>query len=151
MAYARARQERYIKTEKGKEAIRRSRKKEADKLRSCPEGRIVLRYRKLKCEWGKSVAEWWLKQDPVCPVCEPDVLYQKAPTRIKGRSNESELVIDHDHRYTRKDYRNNPDILPRGILCHRHNLALGMFKENKEELERMIEYINGLSFLGKIL
>ena len=32
MPYARARQERYIKTKKGKEAIRRSRKKEVAKL-----------------------------------------------------------------------------------------------------------------------
>ena len=144
MGYARERQERYINTEKGKEAIKRSRKKEGEKLRATPEGRITLRYRKIKCEWGKTVADWWLKQDAQCPVCGPQVLYDKAPTRIKGRSNESELVIDHDHQYTRKDYRNNSDLLPRGILCHRHNLALGMVKENKEELKRMIDYIKKL-------
>jgi len=142
MVYARARQERYIKTEKGKEAIKRSREKEAATLRASPDGRITLRYRKIKCEWGKTVADWWLKQGTHCPACGPHVLYDKAPTRIKGRSNESELVIDHDHQYTRKDYRNNSDLLPRGILCHRHNLALGMFKERKLELERMIEYLN---------
>ena len=94
------------------------------------------------------MADWWLKQDAQCPVCGPQVLYDKAPTRIKGRSNESELVIDHDHQYTRKDYRNNSDLLPRGILCHRHNLALGMAKENKEELKRMIDYIKKLPDSG---
>ena len=53
MAYARERQERYIKTKKGKEAINRSRKKEQALLRSTLEGRITLRYRKIKCEWGQ--------------------------------------------------------------------------------------------------
>ena len=100
MAYANKRQERYIMTEKGKEAIRRSRRKEAAKLRATPDGRITLRYRKIKCEWGKPVADWWLKQDTKCPACGPHVLYDKAPTRIKGRSNESELVIDHCLLYT---------------------------------------------------
>ncbi len=141
MAYANKRQERYIKTQKGKEAIRRSRRKEAAKLRASPDGRITLRYRKIKCEWGKTVADWWLKQDTQCPACGPDVLYDKAPTRIKGRSNESELVIDHDHKYTRKDYRNNPELLPRGLICQRHNLSLGMVKESITELRRMIAYL----------
>tara|TARA_R110000782_G_scaffold63023_1_gene129279 strand:+ start:3960 stop:4397 length:438 start_codon:yes stop_codon:yes gene_type:complete len=142
MGYARERQEKYINTEKGKEAIKRSRKKEAEKLRATPEGRIILKYRKTKSVWGKTVADWWLKQGTSCPICGPNILYEKAPTRKKGRSNLAELVIDHDHKYTRKDYRNNPNLLPRGILCQRHNLALGMFKERKLELERMIEYLN---------
>ena len=140
MAYARERQERYIKTKKGKEAINRSRKKEQALLRSTLEGRITLRYRKIKCEWGKGVADWWFKQEPTCFVCGPDILYEKAPTRKKGRSNLAELVIDHDHKYTRKDYRNNSNLLPRGLLCQRHNLALGMVKESADELRRMIAY-----------
>ena len=142
MGYARERQERYVKSEKGKEAINRSRKKEQAKLRSTLEGRITLRYRRIKCEWGKTVADWWFKQEPTCFVCGPDVLYEKAPTRKKGRSNLTELVIDHDHKYTRKDYRNNLNLLPRGLLCQRHNLGAGMFKERSIELERMIEYLN---------
>jgi hypothetical protein len=140
MAYARERQERYIKTKKGKEARNRSAKKEQAKLRSTLEGRITLRYRKIKCEWGKNVADWWLEQEPICPVCGPDILYEKAPTRKKGRNNLNELVIDHNHKYTRKDYRNNFNLLPRGLLCQRHNLALGMVKESTDELRRMIDY-----------
>ena len=42
MAYARKRQETYVNTAKGKEAINRSRKKEQTKLRSTLEGRITL-------------------------------------------------------------------------------------------------------------
>tara|TARA_R110000751_G_scaffold63012_1_gene130415 strand:- start:494 stop:739 length:246 start_codon:yes stop_codon:yes gene_type:complete len=79
MAYARARQERYIKTEKGKEAIKRSRKKEAAALRASPDGRITLRYRKIKCEWGKAVADWWLKQGTQCPACDPQFFMTKPP------------------------------------------------------------------------
>ena len=141
MGYARERQERYINTEKGKEAVKKSRKKEQAKLRSTPEGRITLRYRRIKCEWGKSVADWWEKQKPICSVCGPNILYDKAPTRKKGRSNLTELVIDHDHKYTRKDCKNNSNLLPRGILCQRHNLGVGMFKERIFELQNMIKYL----------
>ena len=141
MAYARKRQETYVNTVKGKVAINKSRKKEQTKLRSTLEGRITLRYRKVKCEWGKGVADWWLKQEPKCVMCDKDVLYNKAPSRKKGRSNLAELVIDHDHKYTRKDYRNNPELLPRGLICQRHNLTLGMIKENVTELRRMIAYL----------
>ena len=140
MVYARERQERYINTDKGKLAHTRSCVKEQKKLRGTEEGRIILRYRKIKCEWGETVAKWWLKQEPICPVCGPDITYNKAPTRKKGRSNLAELVIDHDHKYTRKDYRNNSNLLPRGLLCQRHNLALGMVKESIKELRRMIAY-----------
>ena len=52
MAYARASQERYVKTAKGKEAINRCRTKEQKKLRSTLEGRIKLKYRKYKCDHG---------------------------------------------------------------------------------------------------
>jgi hypothetical protein len=141
MAYARKRQETYINTAKGKAAINKSRKKEQTKLRSTLEGRITLRYRRVKCEWGKSVADWWFKQEPKCVMCDKDVLYNKAPSRKKGRSNLAELVIDHDHKYTRKDYRNNPELLPRGLICQRHNLSLGMVKESTTELRRMIAYL----------
>ena len=142
MAYARERQGRYVNTIKGKEASTRCKKKHQAKLRSTPEGRITLRYRRIKCEWGVTVADWWFKHSSTCFVCGPNILYDKAPTRKKGRSNFTELVIDHHHKYTKKDYKNNLNLLPRGILCQRHNLALGMFKERKLELERMIEYLN---------
>ena len=87
MAYARARQEKYIKTDKGKAAINRSRKKEQKKLRSTSEGREKLKYRKYKCEHGKDVADWWWKQKHICFICGKKVKYEKAPSRKKERSN----------------------------------------------------------------
>jgi hypothetical protein len=140
MAYARPRQERYIKTAKGKAAINRSRTKEQKKLRSTLEGRITLRYRKIKCEWGKYVADWWLKQKPICFMCGPEVIYEKAPSRKNGRQNKNELAIDHDHKYSKKDYRKNPNLEPRGLLCQRHNMAFGQFGENIDEFKRAIKY-----------
>ena len=132
MAYARARQERYVKTAKGKEAINRSRTKEQKKLRSTLEGRIKLKYRKYKCEHGKDVADWWLKQKPICFICGPKVKYEKAPSRKNGRNNLGELVIDHNH--------SNKNFIPRHLLCQRHNLAYGMFEENIDQLKRAIKY-----------
>ena len=132
MAYARARQERYVKTAKGKAAINRSRKKEQKKLRSTSEGRKKLKYRKIKCERGKDVADLWLQQKAICYICGPKVIYEKAPSRKNGRKNSAELVIDHDH--SKKEF------IPRGLLCQRHNLAYGMFKENIEEFNRAIKY-----------
>ena len=50
MVYARERQKRYINTDKGKLAHTRSCVKEQKKLRGTEEGRIILRYRKVKCD-----------------------------------------------------------------------------------------------------
>ena len=132
MTYARARQEKYVNTKKGKEAATRSKLKHQSKLRSTEEGRIKLKYRKVKCEHGKDVADWWLKQKPLCYICGKNVLYEKAPSRKKSRSNLDELVIDHNHDVKK--------FTPRHLLCHRHNLGYGMFQENIEQLQRAIEY-----------
>ena len=132
MSYARARQERYVKTAKGKAATLRSKLKNQKNLRSTPWGREKLKYIKYKCELGKKTADWWWEQDPVCFMCGDKVKYEKAPSRKKGRSNLDELVIDHDH--SKKEF------IPRHLLCQRHNLGYGMFNENIEELEKAIEY-----------
>ena len=132
MTYARARQEKYVNTEKGKKAATRSKLKHQSKLRSTEEGRIKLKYRKVKCEHGKDVADWWLKQKPLCYICGKNVLYEKAPSRKKSRSNLDELGIDHNHDVKK--------FTPRHLLCQRHNLGYGMFQENIEQLQRAIEY-----------
>ena len=132
MTYARARQEKYVNTEKGREAATRSKLKHQSKLRSTEEGRIKLKYRKVKCEHGEDVADWWLKQKPLCYICGKNVSYEKAPSRKKGRSNLNELVIDHNH--------NIKKFIPRHLLCQRHNLGYGMFQESIEQLQRAIKY-----------
>ena len=132
MTYARARQEKYVNTKKGKAAATRSKLKHQSKLRSTEEGRIKLKYRKVKFEHGKDVADWWLKQKPLCYICGKNVLYEKAPSRKKSRSNLDELVIDHNHDVKK--------FTPRHLLCQRHNLGYGMFQENIEQLQRAIEY-----------
>ena len=93
---------------------------------------IKLKYRKVKCEHGKDVADWWLKQKPMCYICGKNVSYEKAPSRKKSRSNLDELVIDHNH--------NIKKFIPRHLLCQRHNLGYGMFQESIEQLQRAIKY-----------
>jgi len=47
-------------------------------------------------------------------------------------SSTHKLCIDHDH-LTGK---------VRGILCHNCNVSLGLLKDNKETLEKLIKYLN---------
>ena len=138
MAYARERQERYIKTEKGRLAHLRSCAKEQKKLRSTEEGRMILRLRKIKCRWGQAVADWYEEQKPMCKICGKNVL--KAPENSKDKQDQA--VIDHDHTYTAKDYRNNPDLKPRGLLCHQCNVGIGNFKDDIDKLMRAILYLS---------
>ena len=138
MAYARARQKRYRNTEKGRLAHLRSCEKEMKKLRSTEEGRMVLRLRKIKCRWGQAVADWYEKQKPMCKICDKNV--RKAPENSKDKQDQA--VIDHDHIYTEKDYRNNPKLKPRGLLCHQCNVGIGNFKDDIDKLMRAILYLS---------
>ena len=143
MAYANKRQERYVKTKKGKEAINKSRKKEQEKKRSMPEGRIILRYRRIKSIWGETVANWWLKKEPICEIC--GIKFQeKAPKRkSKNQPNfNKESVIDHNHQYEKKDYKKNSTLLPRGLLCNSCNLLLGHAKDSVQILKSAIRYLD---------
>ena len=137
MAYARARQERYIKTEKGKAAHLRSVIKDQKKKRSTEEGRMILRLRKIKCRWGQAVADWYEEQKPMCKICKKNEL--KAPKNSQDKQDQA--VIDHDHIYTAKDYRNNPELEPRGLLCHQCNVGIGNFKDSIDRLMNAILYL----------
>ena len=138
MAYARERQERYVKTEKGKAAHLRSALKYQKEKRSHEEGRMILRLQKIKCRWGQSVADWYKEQKPMCQICDKNVL--KAPKN--SQSKQDQAVIDHDHIYTAKDYRNNPELKPRGLLCHQCNVGLGNFKDSTNRMLNAIIYLS---------
>ena len=138
MAYARERQERYIKTEKGRLAHLRSCAKEQKKLRATDEGRMILRLRKIKCKWGQSVADWYKEQKPMSQSCGKSVL--KAPKN--SESKQDQAVIDHDHTYTQKEYRNNPELKPRGLLCHQCNVGIGNFKDSIDRMLNAIIYLS---------
>tara|TARA_Y100000310_G_scaffold172682_1_gene172803 strand:- start:3357 stop:3785 length:429 start_codon:yes stop_codon:yes gene_type:complete len=138
MAFAVARQERYRRTKKGQLAYLRSCEKEMKKLRSTEEGRMVLRLRKIKCRWGQAVADWYEKQKPMCKICGKNV--NKSPENSKDKQDQA--VIDHDHCYTAKDYRNNPKLKPRGLLCHQCNVGIGNFKDSIDRLLNAILYLS---------
>ena len=138
MAYKRPRQERYVNTEKGRAAHLRCVKKDRDRLRSTEEGRLVLRLRKIKSTWGQAVADWYEKQKPMCQSCKKSVL--KAPENSKDKQDQA--VIDHDHTYTAKDYRNNLELKPRGLLCHQCNVGIGNFKDSIDKMLNAILYLS---------
>ena len=138
MAYARERQERYVKTEKGKAAHLRSALKYQKEKRSHEEGRMILRLQKIKCRWGQSVADWYKEQKPMCQICDKNVL--KAPKN--SQSKQDQAVIDHDHIYTQKEYKNNPELKPRGLLCHQCNVGLGNFKDSTNRMLNAIMYLS---------
>jgi len=52
------------------------------------------------------------------------------------------MVIDHDHNYKKRDFKNNSELLPRGMLCNRCNLILGIAKDDVQRLQSCINYLN---------
>ena len=128
MAYARARQERYVNTEKGKAAHLRSVTKDRKKKQQEVGGRLELRLRKIRSERGEDAAIWFEKQKSMCKICGKTV--HKAPENSKDKQNQA--VIDHDHKTGKL----------RGLLCHQCNVGIGNFKDS---IDRMINAILYLS------
>ena len=128
MAYARARQERYRNTEKGKAAHLRSVTKDRKKKQQEVGGRLELRLRKIRSERGEDAAIWFEKQKSMCKICGKTV--HKAPENSKDKQNQA--VIDHDHKTGKL----------RGLLCHQCNVGIGNFRDS---IDRMINAILYLS------
>jgi hypothetical protein len=128
MAYARARQERYINTEKGKAAHFRSVTKDRKKKQQEVGGRLELRLRKIRSERGEAAAVWFKKQKPMCKICGKTVY--KAPENSKDKQNQA--VIDHDHKTGKL----------RGLLCHQCNVGIGNFKDDIDRMLNAILYLS---------
>ena len=66
------------------------------------------------------------EQGGVCAICKQPETRRHKVTRTLCR-----LCIDHDHKTG----------VVRGLLCHRCNVAVGMFRDSPENLQSTIEYL----------
>lgn len=76
----------------------------------------------IRCKYGltsEDVARMLYAQDRKCAIGG------------EAFSEDEEFCIDHDHKIRKV----------RAILCHRHNLAIGKFKENNQEMLSAQEYL----------
>ena len=84
--------------------------------------------KQLKKRYGITIDQYndlFESQKGCCAICEK-------PRELGGRSG---LYIDHDHNTNKV----------RGLLCPGCNYAIGVFRENKEHLNKAIEYLSNKS------
>lgn len=137
------RNRRYRATKKGRKKHNEVNKKYIDRLKKTEEGRITLKLRKIKAMYNEKTSLWWLKKKPICEICGKK-FKEKAPKRTKNNKPNflKELVIDHDHKNKHKDFKKNPNLLPRGLLCNPCNMMLGIIKDDIKILKSSIKYLN---------
>ena len=123
-------------------------------LLETPEGRLKLKYYAVEDQWGTNVAEWFIKQAPYCKICEAKLnmgwypCNPASPHVTKEERKNSKVTfdevpcIDHDHSLgNRKTFKNNPNILPRGLLCHHCNRGMGALKDDPKLLRKVLKYL----------
>jgi hypothetical protein len=74
-------------------------------------------------------------QEYTCAIC-----YQHEE-RLREDGTEMPLSVDHCHKREAED----GYMLVRGLLCHRCNTALGLFREDPEVMQRAIDYLRNWS------
>jgi hypothetical protein len=123
-------------------------------LLETPEGRLQLKFYAVEEHWGTSVAEWYIEQPSHCRICEKELdmgWYPCNPTspHVTKKERENSKVtfdeipcIDHNHNLgDRKAFKNNPNLLPRGLLCHHCNRGMGALKDDPKLLRKTLEYL----------
>ncbi len=114
----------WIKTDKGKEYRRKSRKKHKARIaaeRKRYNDSPTARTKYLKYKYGVTHDDYEKKkkmQGNVCAICGREQGYKR-------------LAVDHNHATNQI----------RGLLCERCNLGLGSFKEDVESMAKAITYI----------
>ena len=80
------------------------------------------------------VRDMWLRRAYGITSSQFEVLKknQKGTCAIPGCGQSRNLQVDHNHSSGRI----------RGLICRRHNLALGGFKDSLQELQAAIRYLN---------
>lgn len=74
----------------------------------------------------KQYNEMLIKQNNICAICnKPETAFIKKTNKIKA------LSVDHCHTTGKI----------RGLLCHKCNYGIGMFKENIKSLSNAIKYL----------
>ena len=64
---------------------------------------------------------------------------KKTPEKIKF---DEMPVIDHDHSLgDRKMFKKNPNLKPRGLLCHHCNRGMGALKDDPKLVRKTLEYL----------
>ena len=82
----------------------------------------------LKHKYGltfEDFMEMYEEQEGSCAVCDISIYWEDSP------NTHQKACVDHCHDTGKV----------RGLLCNHCNRALGLLKENKETLNRMLEYI----------
>jgi hypothetical protein len=93
-----------------------------------------VRATRLKSKFGLSPEEYEMmieRQGGVCPICDTQLPHHLTTGTGKA-PGATWSCVDHDHSTG----------AVRGLLCNLCNNGLGMFKDNIQQLERAIAYLN---------
>ena len=125
--------------------------KENPELLSSVKGRRYLKFLSVADHWGARVAQWFFTKPECCEICERKLTFEYVPNGAtnsfvpkKDRINNFDTLpaIDHDHKLgTSSDFKKNPFLKPRGLLCQHCNRGLGCFKDDLKLLKKSVEYL----------